>query len=244
MLHKLQDDALFIADAHYQVGVREDFNDFLLALENEEIQTSQLIMMGDMFDLLVGAIDYTVMQNQEVIQRINTLSQNKEIFYFEGNHDFDLQKLFPNVTVIPRSQQPLVCTYHDKRLALSHGDLHQGWRYQLFCTLLRHPISLKLLNFIDKNRDNFISKNILQKQHNKNICKKIDNFHQKIKLKSKKYDIAGNRFDVICEGHYHMNEKYSFEGAQYVLFASYACGKSYFTIDFKERIAFNQLTKG
>ena len=244
MLHKLQNDALFVADAHYQVGVREEFYDFLLALKEGEIQTSQLIMMGDMFDLLVGAIDYTVAQNQKVITLINTLSTTKEILYFEGNHDFDLQTLFPKVKVIPRQKQPLLCTYHDKRMALSHGDLYQGWRYHAFCTFLRNPFTLKILNFIDKNRDNFISKDILSGQKNKNICKKVDNFYQKIKQKSKKYDIAGNRFDVICEGHYHMDEEYSFQGAQYVLFASYACGKSYFTIDFKERIAFNQLTKG
>jgi UDP-2,3-diacylglucosamine hydrolase len=244
MLHKLQDDALFIADAHYQVGIREEFYDFLLALKNQEIKTSQLIMMGDMFDLLVGSIDYTVAENQKVITLINTLSLKIQILYFEGNHDFDLQKLFPKVTVIPRHKQPLYCHYHDKHILLSHGDLYQGWRYQAFCALLRNTITLKILNFIDKNRDNFISKHILNAQKNKNICKKVDNFHQKIKQKSKKYDIAGNRFDVICEGHYHMNETYNFEGTQYVLFASYACGKSYFTIDFKERIAFNQLTKG
>ncbi len=244
MHHKLQDGAIFIADAHYQVGVREDFYDFLLALEKEEIQTSQLIMMGDMFDLLVGAIDYTVVQNQKIITLINTLSQTKEILYLEGNHDFNLQKLFPKVTLIPRHKQPLHCLYHDKHVILSHGDLYQGWEYNTYCMFIRNPFLLKILNFVDKHRYNFISKSILKEQKNKDICRKSNNFSQMIKQKSKKYDIAGNRFDVICEGHHHMNEEYSFDGCLYKLFASYACGKSYFTIDFKERIVFNQFTKG
>jgi UDP-2,3-diacylglucosamine hydrolase len=244
MLHKLQDGALFIADAHYQKGVREDLYDFLLALEKGEIQTPQLIMMGDMFDLLVGSIDYTVRENQKIIRLINRLAQTKEILYIEGNHDFNLQKLFPKVLVIPRHKQPLHCTYHDKHIVLSHGDLYQGKKYHIYCMFIRNPFLLKILNFIDKHRHNFISKGILNEQKNKDICKKLNNFHRMIKQKSKNYDIASNRFDVICEGHHHMNKEYSLESCLYKLFASYACGKSYFTIDFKERIVFNQFTKG
>ena len=238
MLHRLQEDAIFIADAHYQVGVREGFYGFLKKVETGEIQTSQLIMIGDMFDLLVAAINYTVQENQKVINLINTLSQTIEIFYFEGNHDFNLQKIFPKVKVIPIHKQPLICAYHDSKISLSHGDLHQGRSYALYTIMIRNPLVLKCLNFLDKNFDNFISRNILLEQKNKDICRKIKNFAQIIKLKSKKYDIASNGFDVICEGHYHMNEEYSLQGCQYRLFSSYACGNIYFTIDFKERIVF------
>ncbi len=238
MHHKIKEGAIFIADAHYQNEVRESFYDFLLKVQTQEIETSQLIMIGDMFDLLVGSIDYTVKQNQKLITLINKLSQKIEILYFEGNHDFDLQKLFPTILVIPISQQPLLCTYHDKKISLSHGDLHQGWSYKFYTSWIRNIFALKILNFLDKNFNNFISKNILQEQKNKDICKKIENFAQIIKQKSKKYDIASNGFDVICEGHYHMNEEYSLEDCQYRLFASYACGNIYFSIDFKGDIVF------
>lgn len=238
MLHKIKEDAIFVADAHYQVGVRESFYNFLLKVDAGEIRTSQLIMIGDMFDLLVGVIDYTIKENQKVIKLINTLSQKIEIFYFEGNHDFYLQKLFPNVKVIPIAQQVLLASYHDKKVAISHGDLHQGFGYKLYTLLIRNFFILKLLNFLDKNFHNFISKKILLAHKNKDICKKIENFAQIIKQKSKKYDIASNGFDVICEGHYHMNEEYSLQGSQYRLFSSYACGNIYFTIDFKEDIVF------
>jgi len=238
MLHKLKDDAIFIADAHYQIGVREYFYDFLIKVKEGEIQTSQLIMIGDMFDLLVGAIDYTIRENQKIIDIINTLSEKKEILYFEGNHDFNLQKLFPALIVIPISQQPLLCSYHDKKIALSHGDLFQGKGYRVYTALIRNGFILKILNFLDKHGDNFISKKILLAHKNKDICKKIENFAQIIKQKSKKYDIASNGFDVICEGHYHMNEEYSLQGCQYRLFSSYACGNIYFKIDFKDRIVF------
>lgn len=238
MPRKLRDDAIFIADAHYQVGIREALYDFLLALQRKEIETSQLIMMGDMFDLLVGGIDYTTTQNKKVIDLINTLSHTIEILYFEGNHDFHLHKLFPNVLVIPITQQPLICHYHNKKIALSHGDLYQSLAYHYYTSWIRHPYTLKLLNFIDKKGDHFISKTILQKQKKKNICKKIDDFSQIIKQKSKKYDIAHNRFDLICEGHYHMDEDFTFGNCHFKIFASYACGNIYFRWHFKDRIVF------
>ncbi len=238
MHHKIQKDAIFIADAHYQVGVRESFYEFLLKIDNREIKTSQLIMMGDMFDLLVGSIAYTTKENQKVITLLNALSQQVEILYFEGNHDFDLQRLFPKLTIIPLSKQPYLAFYHDKRIILSHGDLYQGLNYTLYTYLIRHPLTLKFLNMIDKNFNNFISKSILEKQRNKKLCRKLQNFAQFIKQKSKNYDIAHNRFDLICEGHHHMDEEYHLEGCYYKLFSSYACGNIYYTIDFKERIVF------
>ncbi len=238
MHHKIQEDAVFIADAHYQVGVRESLYNFLQKIQRQEIITSQLIMIGDMFDLLVGNITYTIKENKELIALLKNLSQDIEILYFEGNHDFDLQRLFPHIKVISRTKQPFICTYHDKKIALSHGDLYQGFGYQCYTYFIRHPMVLKLLNFIDKRGDNFISKDILTKQRNKDICKKIENFTQTIKQKSKKYDIATNRFDVICEGHYHMDVEYQFGNCQYRLLASYACGTIYFTIDFKDKVVF------
>jgi UDP-2,3-diacylglucosamine hydrolase len=242
MHHKLQDGAIFIADAHYQVGVRESFSNFLQKIQTQEIKTKQLIMIGDMFDLLVGSIDYTLKENQQIIQQINHLSKECEILYFEGNHDFDLQKIFPKVKVIPLKNQPLYTLYHDKSIALAHGDVYHGVAYKLYTIMIRNPFVLKILNFIDKNANNFISKKILLSQKKKNICKKIENFSQIIKQKSKKYDIAGNGFDVICEGHYHMDEEFSLEGATYKLFASYACDRCYFSIDFKDSLKFSKHT--
>ncbi len=240
MLPKLHDGALFIADAHYQVGVREELYFLLQKIDNKEITTPQLILMGDIFDLLVGSIDYTVKENQKLIRLINQIAIHTPIYYFEGNHDFDLQRLFPKIEVVPYNKQPLVMHYHDRRVALSHGDLHQGWKYTLYSSLIRHPWILKGLNFIDKKRDNFISKKILSEQKNKKLCKKLNHFYKIIKQKLKNYDIASNRFDVICEGHHHMDEEYQFEGTTFKLFASYACGGRYVFIDFKERIVFNQ----
>lgn len=238
MHHNLHDDAIIITDAHFQVGIRETLYDFLLKIRKGQIKTTQLIMMGDMFDLLVGSISHTMQENGHIISLINSLSQDIEVLYFEGNHDFNLKELFPHVILFPIQNQPLICLYHEQTIALSHGDLFQSFWYRVYTTWIRNPFTLKVLNFIDSLGSNFISKNILNKQKNKDICQKIENFSQIIKQKSKKYDIAGNGFDVICEGHYHMHEEYSFEECRYKLFASFACDNIYFRINFKDSIVF------
>jgi UDP-2,3-diacylglucosamine hydrolase len=238
---ELSDEALFVADAHYQDGVREEFYDFLLQLYHGDIKADELVFMGDMFDLLVGKITYTTEKNKKLINLINQISKTKKIIYLEGNHDFSLKSIFPNLIIVPFSSQPLIIKYHQKIIALSHGDNFSKVGYRFYTLFIRNPFVLNILNFIDKFTNNSISKKILKNQENKKICKKIKNFHNLAKQKSKFYDIASNRFDLICEGHYHMDEKFVFKDVKYKFFSSFACEKVYYKMNFTEEIVFNQI---
>jgi UDP-2,3-diacylglucosamine hydrolase len=237
----LNDGAIFIADAHYQVGIREEFYDFLVSVENGTIKTKELIFMGDMFDLLVGSIEFTIDKNQKVIDLINSLSKTIKIIYLEGNHDFDLQRIFSNVKVVTLQRQPLVLMYHNQKIALVHGDNFGGFWYGVYTNFIRNSLVLKILNIIDRSNDNFISKKILKEQETKQICKKTKEFNEIAKQKLKFYDIATNRFDLICEGHYHMDREYEDNKVRHRFFPSYACGMNYLKISFAEKVVFNQL---
>ncbi len=238
---KIEDGAIFIADAHYQKGVREELLVLLDDIQKKRIQTSQIFLMGDIFDLLVGGVSYTIEQNKEVIASLNQLSKSHQIIYLEGNHDFNLKSIFKDMSIYPLQKQPLVLEYHNKRIALSHGDNFESPSYKLYSYLIRNKISLFFLNLIDRLLKNKISKDILLTQKNKNLCKKSKDFKQKAKQKLKFYDITHNRFDLICEGHYHMDEEYIFDTTRYRFFPSYACGGSITQIHFKEEIVFNQI---
>ena len=96
----LQEGAILIADAHYSDKYPQFFT-FLKALESGAIKTNQLILMGDMFELLFGVISQTKKDNAKEIALLNKLSESMEVIYFEGNHDFGLKKIFPKVLVIP-----------------------------------------------------------------------------------------------------------------------------------------------
>ncbi|MCH9813753.1 MAG: UDP-2,3-diacylglucosamine diphosphatase [Epsilonproteobacteria bacterium] len=238
---QIQDGALFISDAHDNEK-RDGFHQFLQQLIQGKRTTSQLFLMGDMFDLLVGEVTYTKSLFSNTITLLNTLSTKIEIYYFEGNHDFNLQPLFPNITVIPLKNQPTLCTIGSQKLLLSHGDLYQGFSYTLYTALIRNSNLLKFLNFIDIRTDNSISKKILTPQLTKEICYKISNFQEIIKQKIKKYDIGITEIDFVCEGHHHQNKVYEFEHLNYINFSSFACDKCYYQITFKEKIKFMKLS--
>jgi len=123
----IQEGALFIADAH-DSDERSFFFDFLLHVKQNP--PPQLFLMGDMFDLLVGSVVHGVKQYQHYIDLIDEIGKSCEVYYFEGNHDFNLSKLFLHVNVIPLQEQPLRC------------NLPSGKS----CLLLQGAISKKIQN--------------------------------------------------------------------------------------------------
>ncbi len=231
MCHKIQNGAIFIADAH-ENDKRDKFYHFLEQIDKKEIKTTQLFLMGDMFDLLVGKVDYTVLKYKKYIDLIEKISLHVEVFYFEGNHDFSLGNIFKNVKVIPIQAQPIKFTLdNNKEALLSHGDKYGDVWHSVYTSAIRYGTLLSFLNFIDNKIDNKISKKIIADLLEKNICAKIDNFEEKIKNKISKYNVKSERY--IIEGHYHQNRKFEFDNIKYINFASFACNQSYFTVEFQ-----------
>ena len=238
---EIKNGAIFIADVHYQKDAREEFYTFLSSIKDKKIKTDQLILMGDIFDLLVGGVDYTIKVNKKLIDLIDKISKDIEIVYIEGNHDFNLTKIFTNIKIIPFNKQPMVVKFFDKYIIFSHGDNFQGLRYKIYTTLIRSKTLLFILNKIDKILKNKISKNILKKQINKNLCKKSKDIQNISKQKFKIYDITFKEFDLILEGHYHEDREFIYKDRVYKFLPSFACDKVATQIFFKEEIVFNQI---
>jgi len=219
MFLKIQDDAIFVADSHYSEK-HGQFLTFLLKLKNKEVKTSQLFLMGDMFDFISGESKYFILKNKQLIDIINELSEEMEVIYLEGNHDYNMQILFPNVKVYKRESQPLFAEYKDKSVALSHGDNFINWQYDLYCSIIRNTYLLKFLNFIDVNY--FISKKIEESLLKKNICHKMKNYEEIVNKRINNY-----KTDIIIEGHYHQGETYIIENKKYVNIPSLCCSFKY-----------------
>lgn len=235
---ELQDGAIFIADVHANKN-REEFGEFLTALENGTLQTPQLFLMGDIFDLLVGQIRFTCKENSTYIKRLDTLAKKFPIYYLEGNHDFNLSKLFLHVKTFSFKEQPLTCKTSYGDILLLHGDRYSGFVYALYTALIRSKTLLFCLNWLDLCFKNRISSALLEKLSHKKICKKIKNFQTIISHKIPKYrakNIVG-----IVEGHYHQNENFLLNGLIYRNFSSFACDKSYFVVQLSSGIKFTQV---
>ncbi len=207
----IQENALFIADSHYPHH-GDAFLDLLKRLDKDEIQTPQLFLMGDNFDLLFGYNEYIQTFSKEAIFLLHKLSDKIEIHYFEGNHDFCLKDLFPNMTVYSREVQPVLFSLNDQNVIISHGDKYAtGFGYDLYCKILRNQTTLTLLKPFEKSIINSQMKNLSQK----NICHTFKGFEKRVEKILEHYQES----DLVIEGHYHQAKVFG----KYISLPSLAC---------------------
>ena len=191
----MKEGALFIADSHYPHH-GEAFLTLLKKLHNGEIKVPQLFLMGDNFDLLFGYNDYIQTFSSEAIKLLQELSQQIEIHYFEGNHDFCLQELFPHIHVYSREDQPVYFRLGEKKVGMSHGDrFATGIGYDLYCRIMRSKTTLTVLKPFEKA----IIDDRMQKLSQKDICHTFTGFEKRVEAIMEHYEDC----DLVIEGHYH-----------------------------------------
>jgi len=227
----LQEGAILIADTHYSLK-HPLLLDFLRAIHTKEIVTSQLILMGDIFDLLFADIALTLERNREAIDLINVLSKQIEVVYLEGNHDFNLTGIFPKVQIYPLSQQPVDAQWYDQRVGLAHGDFNGETGYKVYTALIRNRLIQKMLNTIDSIGNHFIINALDNKLNNKEDCRSIERFELYAQKHLSQIDL--HQYDYFIEGHFHQNSQFDVEKCRYINLAAFACHEHYFVVQSKQ----------
>jgi UDP-2,3-diacylglucosamine hydrolase len=211
MIPNIKENALFIADAHYPHHGKE-FLTLLKNIQSSKLKTPQLFLMGDIFDLLFGHNEYIQTFSKEAIALLQELSKTLEIIYLEGNHDFCLKEVFPNIKVYPREEQPIHFKLNEQDVYLSHGDKYEtGFGYNLYSKLLRSKTLLILLRPFEKQ----IIDHRMEKLKVKKICGDF-------KAYKKRFDAIRSHYpqdSLILEGHFHQ----SLVHVNYVSLPSLAC---------------------
>ena len=209
----LKNGAIFVADVHYHKGVREEFEELI-----ERLQAPQIFLVGDIFDLLVGKVSYTLQENQDMIQKLQNLAIKSECYYLEGNHDFLLQDVFPQMKVVSRFEQPLFLQANHKLIALAHGDIYIDGLYKRYIQMLHKDFVIETLNFCDIG--GWISTSIQRYNASKNLCKAIEDFAAIVKKRLSFYDA-----EIVIEGHFHQRMMADFDKRRYINLPSFACTK-------------------
>lgn len=226
-LKTLHTGAILVADSHCAAW-RTPFLNFLESLERSELKTTQLILMGDNFDLLFGPVEQTLRWNHEAVTLLNRLAKKIEIVYLEGNHDFRLASLFPDIEVVDRAHQPLIVQFENRRVALLHGDIDVPLGYELYTKLIRNRAVLYLLNGVNRLTNGAITGWLEKAMKRKNHCKKIENM-EAIAARH-----IGKRWsqecDFVIEGHYHQNRTFEFGTFTYYNLGAFACNERYYVV--------------
>lgn len=228
MSHKqfqILEGACIVSDAHYSY-LRPELLQLIQKIHTKKLAVSQLILMGDISDALFGGVAYTYEQNSELMELINAISQEIEVIYFEGNHDFNIEKLFPHCRVVPLKQQPLECSFKEQKIFLAHGDFDGEALYLLYTSLIRSRLLVAILTLFDSLCDHCILQKLDAYLSKKDDCREFVNFKEYIaKRQLQKY--GG---DVFIEGHYHQNCSFSFEDYNYINLPAFACNQRYFIV--------------
>lgn len=208
---EINENAIFIADSHYPHH-GDAFLNLLKKLDSKEVVSPQIFLMGDNFDLLFGYNDYIKSFSQDAITLLQKLSKIMDIHYFEGNHDFCLKDIFPDIKVYARDEQPVIFSLNKKKVALSHGDKYAtGFGYDAYCKIMRSKTTLKMLKPFEK----FIIDDRMRKLNKKNICHDFRGFKKRVGVILENY----KNVDLVIEGHYHQAKTID----KYISLPSQAC---------------------
>lgn len=218
---ELKEGAFIVSDSHYSQK-RPELLEFLKDIKSKKLLPTQLILMGDIFDALIGGVEKTIQKNHEAVSLINTISKEIEVVYLEGNHDFNLKTIFPNTKVYSISKQPLKCKYGQKNVLLAHGDQDSPMLYQIYTAIIRNRIVLKFLNIFDE----YILSRLESYLDKKDDCKEMSNLEDFITRRlSGKYDC-----DYFLEGHFHQNRGFKLGETEYINLGAFACNQRYFIV--------------
>ena len=195
---QIQESAIFIADSHYPHH-DSPLLDTLKKIEVNSIQTTQLFLIGDNFDFLFGYNDYVQTFVKDAIDIIKRLSDTIDIYYFEGNHDFCLQPIFPKIKIYNRQIQPIIFGLNGQRVAISHGDKYAtSLIYDIYSTIFRTRFIITIL----RPWERYIIDYMMNRLSQKNICHNFDKFEQRVEKILKHYEDV----DLVIEGHFHQGK--------------------------------------
>ena len=220
---EINNDAIFIADSHTQNG--RDALLFILDKITKNATPSQIFLLGDIANILVGNLKSSLKANENLLKTLESLSQKTQIFYFEGNHDFNLNAILPRIATIPRKNQPIIAKYNDKRILLAHGDIFLNKSYEIYIKILTANITGKVLKMLDFVTFGRLYRFIESKVQNKRI-KIAENhaIHEIVKHRIAKYQSHINKLnmcvDMVIEGHFHLGEIITPDNARFFAFDS------------------------
>jgi UDP-2,3-diacylglucosamine hydrolase len=205
-----------ISDLHIKNDNDNATNLFIQFINHPKVIESQkIILLGDMFDLLVGNHEEYYSQYKTFFSSLRTIiERGQKIIYFEGNHDLHLKKLLkkwleknnlPHSSLILH-RKPEIIKWNEKKLYLTHGDEidYDNFSYLLY----RRSVSSGSLDFIADYLMPYkifeLAGKLAAKQSKKRSSKYFDREKNR-----EKYRLGASLIkdvDIVISGHTHIKD--------------------------------------
>jgi UDP-2,3-diacylglucosamine hydrolase len=133
---------IFIADAHLRKPEDANYRHLLRFLETLPSDTDTLYLLGDVFEFWIGNPKPVYRHYQAIIDCLRGVrARGVRIVYFEGNHDFHLERFFREELQAEVYRAGAVVEIAGQKVYLCHGDQinRQDYRYRLFRLVFHSP---------------------------------------------------------------------------------------------------------
>lgn len=209
-----------ISDVHVKVPGDEADKLLMSFFRHPEVQSSDyILLLGDIYDLMVGPHqEYLKLFKHHFEAMDELIKKGKKLFFFEGNHDVHLEKLFRDIwknNSIIISQEPIIENIDGKKYYLSHGDEHEidNHSYHRYIKFIRskplkfvadHVMPYAVLNFFGE-RASKISR--------KKGSKRFDAEGVRKRFRHGVCETTEGQFDFVLGGHSHVKDEYIIPGS-------------------------------
>lgn len=133
--------------------------DFLHTAKDRQADT--LLLLGDIFDLLVGGHSYYYLQYAPFFDQLAALAaEGVSIHYIEGNHDFAFEHLFKGIPNIKVHRHGFYLFDSHRKIYCGHGDEidPDNISYRLYTLFIRSNFMRWLINSAPSSWIDFIGR--------------------------------------------------------------------------------------
>ncbi|MBI2607068.1 MAG: UDP-2,3-diacylglucosamine diphosphatase [Deltaproteobacteria bacterium] len=142
---------VILSDLHLW-GPEDPLYRALLRFIDDKLETGdKFFIVGDLFDLFVGNKRVFRERFHELIRRLRGLgAKNVEVFYIEGNHDFQIESLFDDCAHVKIYSDVIHFDWDGRKFHFCHGDRinTRDLGYQAFRLLTRNILVQCLIEAI------------------------------------------------------------------------------------------------
>lgn len=186
-------DSIIISDLHLgsEVCQAKLIEKFLLKIKNQEIQTKELILNGDVFD----SWDFRRLKKShwEVLSLLRNLSDKIHIIWINGNHDGPAE-IVSHLLGVDVAEE-YIFESGDKKIIALHGH-----RFDAFIS--DHPMFTKIADYFYRWMQK-IDKSFCWARYAKKASKTFLRCTEKIETKAINY-AKKKHCNIVCCGHTHL----------------------------------------
>ncbi|MGE3608941.1 MAG: UDP-2,3-diacylglucosamine diphosphatase [Bacteriovoracaceae bacterium] len=238
-----------ISDVHVKYPHDEADRLLMSFLNHPEVQSSDyVLLLGDIFDLMCGPHRQYLEKFEHIWTSIDDLIRSgRKVFFFEGNHDVHLEKLFkkywPNGEVVAK-QEPVIQEIEGKLYYFSHGDEHEidNTSYQNYKRLIlsgplkfvaNHLMPYQVLHMIGERAS---------KRSRKKGSKLFDAEKVKFRFRDGVSKTTDGKFHFILGGHSHVQDLHHVGVDSIYINNGYALKTKTFILITDHQVSFEKLT--